>query len=716
MIRLKRNEKILVVFLLFGIVASGGYFFYSSSSIKSVKTAENSLGYVKPLGTDVRLRSESTPSWGRVSQEANVFKNDRIYTGSSSSAVIGLKSKQKLTIEPNSMVIISDHQDSLNLDLKSGGFFGELKKGASLIVKKGKSVFEVKGTDASTTLRLESTNDQEIKLVVLKGEAALQSQSEPNAPIQKIVANDEAVISDLSSKVEIKPLSIHLQSPPPGAALWDDSMLIDFSWSTSDLEKAVTLEVSDDPLFQQNVKSIPKLKDSKFSMKLTPGGIYFWRVKDESSQPNRSPTASFSYYSLKGPDLPLETVIEGPLNWKNEITEAATLNFRDPSLSESYEVEISESDQFSKILYQQKSEKTDLQITNLKAGKLFWRVKSFHPSRDDLISNVAILIIKSNETDKAIPTPRALASSTSDAANPAEIKASGALPAEPPPVIFEEKQNSKANQIEIFPAVLAKPIKEFDIPKAPLPSNTTPELAPALLPRPTIIKKTFIEFWLWLGSGMNFQYYKQSIPNINGEATFQNIQGPTLLIHGGAQGKTFGMDLSYKETPGKMASSSSITVTNGKYNWRTLSTEGLYRFDENWNFRLGFQNHLMPFMVLDATSAILDVKTNTLTMLTFGFDRRLQVTSKLRAEWQMRYQQPLLSGSTDGTAFNVKPKFAFDGSVGSVYSLSDTTRLGIYWYGQWHQYSFIYGRGVNEFSGSQTLFYSNIEIRLGLEF
>lgn len=704
MIKLKRNEKILVVFLLFGIVASGGYFFYSSSSIKSVKTAENSLGYVKPLGTDVRLRSESTPNWGHVAQDANVFKNDRIYTGTTSSAVVGLKSKQKLTIEPNSMVIISDHQDSLNLDLKSGGFFGELKKGASLIVKKGKSVFEVKATDASTTLRLESTNDQEIKLVVLKGEVALQSQLEPNAPIQKIVVNDEAVISDLSSKVEIKPLSIHLQSPPPGAALWDDSMLIDFSWSTSDLEKAVTLEVSDDPLFKQNVKSIPNLKDSKFSMKPTPGGIYFWRVKDESPLPNRSPTASFSYYSLKGPELQAETVIEGPLNWKSELTQVSTLNFRDPSLSESYEVEISESDQFSKILYQQKIENTELQITNLKAGKLFWRVKSFHPSRDDLISNIGILIIKSNEAYKAIPTPRALASSPFDAAMPGEIKPSGALPPDPP------------DPIDIIPAVLAKPTKEFEIPKAPLQPDEAPELAPAILPHPTTIKKTFLEFWLWLGSGMNFQYYKQSIPNINGEATFQNIQGPTLLIHGGAQGKTFGIDLSYKETPGKMSSSSSITVTNGKYNWRTLSTEGLYRFNENWNFRLGFQNHLMPFMVLDATSAVLDVKTNTLTMLTFGFDQRFHLSNKLRAEWQMRYQQPLLSGSSDGTVFNVKPKFAFDGSVGNVYLLSDTTRLGVYWYGQWHQYNFIYGRSVSEFSGSQTLFYSNIEIRLGLEF
>ena len=224
------------------------------------------------------------------------------------------------------------------------------------------------------------------------------------------------------------------------------------------------------------------------------------------------------------------------------------------------------------------------------------------------------------------------------------------------------------------------------------------------------------EFWLWIGAGMNFQYYNQSIPGISGEATFQNIQGPTSLIRLGAQGETLGLDLSYKETPGKMSSSSTIAVTNGNYSWRTLSAEGLYRKDDDLNFRAGFQHHSMPFMSLDATTAIVDVKANTLTMATLGFDRSFKFSDKLRGEWQMRYQHPLLSGSTDAIPFSVTPKFAFDGSIGSVYSLNKTARAGLYWYGQWHEYGFSYDRGTNAFSGSQTLFYSNVEVRLGLEF
>lgn len=235
-------------------------------------------------------------------------------------------------------------------------------------------------------------------------------------------------------------------------------------------------------------------------------------------------------------------------------------------------------------------------------------------------------------------------------------------------------------------------------------------------PKQETAAKTFPELWLWLGAGVNYQYHRQSIPNIDGEVLFQNIQQPTAFLRAGMQGETFGLDLSYKQTPGKMESSDTVTVTNGSFQWRTVSVEGLYRLNEHWNLRSGLQHHLMPFMALDATTATIDVKSNTLTLFTVGFDRYFHLSENLRAEWQIRYQHPLLSGSSNGNPFSVTPKFAFDGSVGTVYSLTKISRLGLYWYGQWHEYDFNYGRGGSQFTGSQTLFYSNVELRLGLEF
>jgi hypothetical protein len=263
------------------------------------------------------------------------------------------------------------------------------------------------------------------------------------------------------------------------------------------------------------------------------------------------------------------------------------------------------------------------------------------------------------------------------------------------------------------PQVLTAP----QVPIAPStgrePIATGPSVERITEPTPSLKIRNF---WFWLGSGVNFQYHKQTIPSIEGQATFNDVQGPTAMIGGGFQGDTFGMDMSYKDTPGQMDSSSTVSVTNGNYHWRTLSVDGLYRMGDNWNLRLGFQHHQLPFMVLDPTSANIDIKTNTLTVLTAGFDRQFLLTKDLRTEWMMHYQQPVLFGSSDGTPMEITPRFTFDGSLGGVYSLTERLRLGLFWYGQWHQYSFDYGRGSAKFSGDQTLFYSSVEMRLGFEF
>jgi hypothetical protein len=252
-----------------------------------------------------------------------------------------------------------------------------------------------------------------------------------------------------------------------------------------------------------------------------------------------------------------------------------------------------------------------------------------------------------------------------------------------------------------------KPLPQFEKPMFPFVDGTAE--APFLT-------KPWPEFWLWIGLGTNFQYYRQTIPSIEGDAIFQNIQGPTAVFRAGFLGASLGLDISVNDTPGKMEGSSSLTVTNGSYHWQSLSAEGLYRLPSQWLLRFGIQHHVTPFMVLDATTANLDVRTNTLSMLTAGFDRSFILSEKLRAEWAMRYQQPVVSGSGDGSPFSVSPKFTFDGSIGGVYLLTKTQRLGVYWYGQWHEYSFDYGRGAGQFSGQQTLFYSSLDMRYGLEF
>ncbi|RYZ93360.1 MAG: hypothetical protein EOP06_01210 [Proteobacteria bacterium] len=224
------------------------------------------------------------------------------------------------------------------------------------------------------------------------------------------------------------------------------------------------------------------------------------------------------------------------------------------------------------------------------------------------------------------------------------------------------------------------------------------------------------EFWIWLGVGMNYQFYEQALPSIGGVGTFQNIQGPVQSIRAGFQGHAFGLDTSYRKTPGRMDSKASTTVVGGQYTWETLESEALYRLGNEWGLRAGVQYHSLPYMDFYPSTQTVFVRSNSILMATVGFDRKFPISERLRGDWQMRYQLPVLSGSSNGDSFDVRQRVSFDGSVGAVYSVTKTFRTAVYWYGQYHTYDFTYETPDKISRGSQTLIYSSVELKFGLEF
>jgi hypothetical protein len=225
--------------------------------------------------------------------------------------------------------------------------------------------------------------------------------------------------------------------------------------------------------------------------------------------------------------------------------------------------------------------------------------------------------------------------------------------------------------------------------------------------------------WLWIGLGANYQFYQQTVKSL-GAARFQTLQGPTRLARGGFMADEFGIDLSYKETPGKMNSSSTVSIRQGHYVWQTLTGEFLVKPNgkkSSWNLRSGVQHHTIPFIVQNPFSTEIELLNNSVTTLTLGFDRNFTISDRFLIEWQLRYQYPLLSTAGVFSEFNVHPHLSFDGSIGGVIPISRSFRAGIFWYGQLHKFAFDFAPASSlEFSGQQTLFYSNVELRIGLEF
>lgn len=233
-------------------------------------------------------------------------------------------------------------------------------------------------------------------------------------------------------------------------------------------------------------------------------------------------------------------------------------------------------------------------------------------------------------------------------------------------------------------------------------------------------------FNMWMGAGYNFLRYQQSSPDIGSDLSFESLQGPSYLLQGGFEvSGQWDVNVSIKSSPGAVQSSDTLTIDKGKYSWMIYALEAAY-FPESWRTtifklptnlgtRFGIQYHQVPFLERTGVSSTdLTIGTNTLTMFTGGVQANTKLSRRWTSEVFLRYQYPLATGSL----FSIQPKFAFDGSMGIMRRFSGRWRLGGFWYGQWHEYNYNSHDAYldKNIGGSQTLFFSNIELRLGYEF
>jgi hypothetical protein len=229
-------------------------------------------------------------------------------------------------------------------------------------------------------------------------------------------------------------------------------------------------------------------------------------------------------------------------------------------------------------------------------------------------------------------------------------------------------------------------------------------------------------WWAWLGTGYNFVDYRQAVPG-RLSLNYQNVRGPSQYFEGGMTGdRGYGGVFTYKSIPGEVRIDNA-EIDQNRYNWTMLSLEGLIKrasvvrlFNRQivYGLRAGVQMHRTPFIFVDAFGEP-KLKQNDMSTASMGALAEWS-TNRWTYHWLMRYQFPFSAKSDGAESYRVSPVFAFDGSIGTSYSLSQQVKLGFFWYGQWHQYSFVYGDGEVTNSGSQSLFFSNLDLRLGIDF
>ena len=429
----KKSTYLAITYLLsaVGIAATGSLLFFSKPKQTQTIKVQDTLGFVKPEGPDIRVRGEDDATWNKITRDANVYQNDRVFTGQSSTALVNLKDQNHLRVEPNSLIKISDQSKIPIFDIKDGGLFGELKKNAKFFIKSGNRISEFQSQGAVIQIH---GKDDKIQLTVLKGEATVRQvasadasngdapntgEALPPASVITVKANQALTIDDKpNGQAVVEDFKVELLNPEPSQVLWDQGRAIDFKWNSLQTNKPSHVEISQDPQFKTVTAQFDSNENHR-SLAIPAGHVYFWRVVNENRQDN-SPTSSFAFYSLKGPTLEKTMSFERKIDLSGNLAEAIPLKWNDPSMSDSYQVEVSLKENFSNPAIRETTQRTSLEITTLKEGEYFWRVISRHSGRENLISKMGTLrlkaIVPSRKLATAEPGQRVLPASDSELA------------------------------------------------------------------------------------------------------------------------------------------------------------------------------------------------------------------------------------------------------------------------------------------------------------
>jgi hypothetical protein len=235
-----------------------------------------------------------------------------------------------------------------------------------------------------------------------------------------------------------------------------------------------------------------------------------------------------------------------------------------------------------------------------------------------------------------------------------------------------------------------------------------------------VLAKQLKGLWLSIAGGFNYQSHSQTL----GSSTtlgFQSLDFPSLGIKASQVGEKWIFSGEYKYQPGKVSKvSSPFTMSDREFEWSSFTLEG----GRNWKndffgprsrftYLFGLQHHQLPFFQIQTGNEV-EIKTLVMTNLSMGAMFTFELNKRTWFESFMRYQVPYSAGLlATSSQVSVDPKFAFDGSLGILFERRKNQYVGIYWLGQWHSYSFTSKDAVDltETKGSQSLFYSNIDLR-----
>jgi len=392
-----------VVSLGIVIIATFSFLFYHDINKKEKVGNQKIVGKVSFKERAAERKYAAQVVWEDIDKNQSVYNNDTIKTSENSTAIITLNDQTEITLNANSMIMLSFDNDNINIQFGGGTISAKRKsikgkKIKKLNIKSGDTTVSIRDSD----LKVSKNKKEDINITLNKGDALIKKGKIK----KKIKENEKVVLKKDSKDFKIEKQNIILSAPEDNLVFLSQKRIenISFTWNKLKNNPRTFIEISKSRTFKKNI--ILKKVNKNFYTTRIKSGSYFWRVRIKENRRNEYSDIRKFNFIYQPPVTIISPKNNKLLSFRND---KPVINFRwsVAKYASAYNLLIAEDKNFKNIVVKDKTNNNFLTLDNLKEGKYFFKVL-LKADIKSLSKNISSKIRKFTITRKKIISPPVL--------------------------------------------------------------------------------------------------------------------------------------------------------------------------------------------------------------------------------------------------------------------------------------------------------------------
>ena len=373
-----------VVILCLSVFGGSLWFFFRDLGASSFRQDKDEVATITFKYKIAQRKYNDRVVWERLKQGSPLYNGDTIRTADLAQATIHFGEGAKIEISENTMVqILYEDDGKLKISVSDGAIEVDNSDSESIVALEmgnGMIVNLEKGSKVSAKLD-EATS--EVGLQLKTGKAAIVKENvdtDDTEPFETELIAGESIVVLENGKITRQPITVTSVSQNQRVLVFgddNDSLAVPLEWiPLADLpeDENVIIQTSTKKDFSTVEETYQVNGENKVEIPAQ-NGLVYWRIYTESDEEN-SVQGKLDFETVED-IIPLYPDVDAVFDYYKELPKI-NVSWKGNKFASKYKVEISKQKNFSKKAFETETTSQNIYVTELDAGKYFWRVTPYY--------------------------------------------------------------------------------------------------------------------------------------------------------------------------------------------------------------------------------------------------------------------------------------------------------------------------------------------------